>query len=220
MGIFKRIFTIIKAYVNQWLNRVEDPQKLLDQSLQDMEENLRRAKVDLARAIADEKRLNKQLESNTSQAEQWQAKAVLAVKSGNDELAREALKRKQSYDALVKDFEGHWKSQKDAVDALKESLRVLQNKIEEAKRKRNLLVSRQQRALLQQKVHEAIQSASALDPSSTLSKMEEKISTLEAESAALESLENDSLEERFKSLEASSGVENELAALKEKHLSE
>jgi len=220
MGIFKRISMVIRSFVNRLLDRVEDPEKILDQALNEMEENFRRSKVDLARTIADEKRLKKQLDQNRDQAEQWSAKAVLAVKKGDDNLAREALKRKNSYEVLTKEIEEHWRTQKDITDQLKDSLRQLQMKIDEAKRKRNLLVTRRQRALLQKKVYESLKSASGSNPASTFNKLEEKISSLEAESAALESLEQDTLEEKFKALSATSNVENQLSDLKKKFLPE
>jgi len=218
MNIFKRLAQVIRAYINTFLDRVEDPEKLLDQALTEMEENFRQSKVDLARAIADEKRLKTQLEQNKKQVDHWAASAILAVQKGDDDLAREALKRKNNYAALQLELETHWRSQNEMTEKLKDGLRKLQLKIEEAKRKRNLLISRQQRALLQKKVYEALHSGSAGSPSTTLNKLEEKISHLEAESAALENLEGDSLDERFKSLELSDELEHELKELKNKYL--
>ncbi|MBN2385289.1 PspA/IM30 family protein [bacterium] len=220
MDIFTRIYTVIQAYINKFLDRVEDPEKLLDQALSDMEEGFRQSKVELARAIADEKRLRKQLDQNIDQVKEWGAKAILAVQKGDDDLAREALKRKNSYETLQQELESHWHAQKDVTDKLKDGLKTLQLKIDEAKRKRNLLLSRQQRAMLQKKVYEALHSGSANSPSQTLNKLEEKISLLEAESSALENLEHDSLDDRFKSLEASDDLENELSALKKKYLAD
>lgn len=209
---------IIKSYINNFLNKVEDPEKLLDQALSEMEENYRRSKVELAKAVADEVRLKKKLTENTTLSEEWEVKAVLAVKKGNDDLAREALKLKARYDEIILQIGESWKFQKEATDNLKNSLKQLQMKIDEAKRKRNLLVTRQQRALLQKKIYTTINSANGTNPLSTLNQMEEKIANLEAESEAIKSLGGDSLDEKFNSLQANSDLEKRLSELKKKYL--
>jgi len=218
MNMVKRIITTVKAWINHLLDRAEDPEKVLNQALTEMEESFRRAKVDLARAMADQKRLENQVRHNRDRVKEWNAKAILAVQKGNDELAREALKRKSSYESLKSELNTHLKSQSQVTDQLKDSLRSLQLKIEEMRRKKNLLISRQQRALLQQKINESLKATSTKDPGYILNKLEEKINNLEAESAALESIESSSLEEKFKALENSSDLEDELSDLKRQYL--
>ena len=111
---------------------------MLNQVLVDMKTQLVEAKKQVAVAIGDEKRLKKQWDEQVAQGKEWERKAMLAVQAGDDELAKEALFRQKEHDELSLQFEQQWVSQKDAVDKLKVQLRILTNKIEEAKRKRNI----------------------------------------------------------------------------------
>ncbi|MCA9696150.1 MAG: PspA/IM30 family protein, partial [Myxococcales bacterium] len=142
MGLFGRLGTLIRSNINELINRAEDPEKMLNQVLADMKTQLVEAKKQVAVAIADEKRIKKQHEQELAKAQEWERKAMLAVRAGNDDLARAALARKAEHDELAATFKEQWEAQKQAVEQLKEALRGLDGKIEEAKRKRNILVSR------------------------------------------------------------------------------
>src|SRR5688500_14461094 len=146
MGIFARLGTLIKSNLNDLISKAEDPEKMLNQVLIDMNQQLVEAKKQVAVAIADEKRLQKQFEQENEKAKEWERKAMLAVQSGNDELAKEALVRKQEHDNIQGQYQQQWIGQKGAVDKLKDALRLLSNKIEEAKRKKNILIARKKRA--------------------------------------------------------------------------
>ena len=147
MGFFGRMATLIKSNINDLISKSEDPEKMLNQVIVDMNTQLVEAKKQVAVAIADEKRLQKQLQNETSVAEEWQRKAMLAIRAGDDELAKEALLRKKEHDQLGATFQDQWQKQKNATDQLKLALRALNNKIEEAKRKKNVLIAQQRRAL-------------------------------------------------------------------------
>jgi phage shock protein A len=214
MGIFKRIADVFKSNVNDLIDKAEDPEKMLEQITREMEVNFREAKVQVAKAIADEKKLASQLEQNKLQAADWEKKAVAAVQQGRDDLAKEALKRKNSFAELAAGFEKQWQDQKNVSESLKTSLRTLESKIDEAKRKRNLLIARSKRAEAQQTIHSAMSKMTDNGAFATFARMEDKVSEIEARTSATIELETDTMEDQFKQLEAGSGVDDELAALK------
>ena len=206
MGLFSRLGTLIKSNINDLISKAEDPEKMLNQVLVDMKTQLVEAKKQVAVAIGDEKRLKKQWDEQQGQAKEWERKAMLAVHAGDDELAKEALLRQKEHEDLAAQFEAQWISQKDAVDKLKDQLRVLNNKIEEAKRKRNILVARQKRAEAQKTIQATMAGLSDTSAFDTFERMAEKIEQIEAEAEAgtelSGDLQGDSLTQRFKALEA------------------
>lgn len=214
MGIFKRISDVFKSNVNDMIDKAEDPQKMLDQMVRDMQSNFREAKVQVAKAIADEKKLYVQYEQNKKQASEWEKKAIMAVEQGRDDLAKEALKRKNSYVELTTGFETQWQEQKKVSDQLKTNLRSLENKIDEAKRKKNLLIARAKRAEAQKTIHGAMSKMSDNGAFATFARMEDKVMEIEAHTSASLELDTDTIEDQFQALEAGSGVDDELAALK------
>jgi phage shock protein A len=222
MGIFARLKTLISSNVNDVINKAEKPEKMLNQLIIDMNEQLIESKRAVAMAIADEKKLEREKENQAAQSREWERKAMLAVQAGKDDLAKEALLRKQEYDNAHQEYQKQWESQKASVEKLKESLRDLQNRIEEAQRKKNLLVARAKRAEAQQKIQSTISSVSgnrsAFD---AFDRMSQRVDQLEAEADATQELEdfssNNNLEKKFKELEKSdSSADLLLADLKEK----
>lgn len=221
MGIFQRLSTVIKSNINDAISKAEDPEKMLTQLLLDMSEQYTRAKSEVARAIADEKRLKKEYEIQERKANEWGSKAELAVRAGNDTLAIEALKRKAEYEGIALKYEEEWKVQKLATDKLKSSLKELSNKIEEAKRKKNLLIARAKRAEAQKSIHSTMASLNDTSVFDTFNRIGEKVDSLEYEADATVELDNlsqkDKLEAEFDKLnEEDSVVLDQLAALKEK----
>jgi phage shock protein A len=220
MGLFGRLGTLIRSNINELINRAEDPEKMLNQVLVDMKGQLVEAKKQVAIAIADEKRIKKQYEQELAKAADWEKKAMLAVRAGNDDLARAALARKAEHDELAATLREQWEAQKQSVEQLKEALRSLDAKIEEAKRKRNILVSRQKRAQAQATINRTLSQLNSSDSyDSTFARMDERVTQLEAEAEAtaeLGALPEASLETQFKALEAGSSVDSELEALKQK----
>src|SRR5438132_998790 len=205
MGLFSRLGALIKSNINDLISKAEDPEKMLNQVLVDMKTQLVEAKKQVAVAIGDEKRLKKQWDEQQTLAKDWERKAMLAVHAGDDELAKEALLRQKEHEDLAAQFEAQWISQKDAVDKLKDQLRVLNNKIEEAKRKRNILVARQKRAEAQKTIQATMAGLSDTSAFDTFERMAEKIEQIEAEAEAgtelAGDLQGDSLTQRFKALE-------------------
>ncbi len=216
MGLFSRMSDIFKANINELIDRAEDPAKLMDQMVREMQENLREAKIQVAKAIADEKKLHHQLKQNEVQSKNWESKAMLALKKGDERLAKEALKQKKTYDNLSGSVRGQWEEQNTLSSKLKDNLRALESKIDEARRKKEILIARQKRAEAQKKIHEVMTGLNDNSAFATFDRMEQRVMEIEAQADAAVELEVDSLDDQFKALESSSEVDDELAALKAK----
>jgi phage shock protein A len=190
------------------INKAENPEKMLNQLIIDMNEQLIESKKAVAMAIADEKKLERETLNQQAQAQEWERKAMLAVRAGQDDLAKEALLRKQEYENNYVEYKKQWEAQKASVEKLKESLKELQNKIEEAQRKKNLLIARAKRAEAQQKIQKTISSVAGNKSAfEAFDRMAQKVDQLEAEADAAKELEDFSkdtnLEKRFAALEKS-----------------
>jgi len=220
MGMFKRLADLIKSNLNDLISRSEDPEKMLNQIVLDMSNQLLEAKRQVAQSIADEKRLQKQVEQETTNAAEWERRAMLAVRSGDDALAKEALSRKKEHQTLAEQFQDQWQKQKTAVEQLKLALRALNNKIEEAKRKKNLLIARKKRAEAQKAIQETMTGLKNASAFETFDRMAGRIEQMEAEAEAHaelnEEASGDTLAHKFLELEVTKGAEEDLTALKRK----
>ena len=220
MGIFSRLAQLIKSNLNDLISRSEDPEKMLHQIVLDMNTQLIEAKKQVAASIADEKRLYKQYEAETAEATEWERRAMVAVRAGNEELAKEALARKRQHDEMQATLKDQWDKHKKNVDQLKQALRLLNDKIEEAKRKKNVLVARKKRAEAQKAIHETMHGLRDQSAFETFNRMEQKIDQIEAEAEAqtdlAEEYSGDVLASQFSKLERSAGAEDDLSALKRK----
>ncbi len=208
MGIFKRFKTVVKANINDIISKAENPEKVLNQLIIDMNEHLIDSKKSVATAIADEKRLERQVNENRMKAEDWEKKAMLAVRAGKDDLAKEALLRKQEYAKYNQELKPQWEAQHESVSQLKDSLKQLQRKIEEARRKKNILIARAKRAEPQKTIQATMGSVGDTSAFDAFDRMAAKVEQIEAEADATAELismnsEEKSLEEEFKQLESS-----------------
>ena len=220
MGIFSRLATLIKSNLNDMISKAEDPEKMLNQVITEMTEQLANAKKQVAVSIADSHRLGKTVENEQQQAKEWERKAMMAIRAGNDELAKEALNRKREHDTLATTMGEQWEKQKTAVEQLKNALRALNNKIEEAKRKKNVLIARKKRAEAQKAIHETMAGLKNQSSFETFDRMAQKIDQMEAEADAsaeiAEEYSGDQLAHKFDKLENTAGADDDLAALKQK----
>src|SRR3954469_750568 len=223
MGIFDRFSSLLKSNINDLISRAEDPEKMLTQILADMRGQLVKAKQQVASAIADEKRLRDQADVEYKQAGEWEQRAMLAVKETRDDLAKQALVRHSEHMSHGQQLEQTWEQHRLETEKLKNSLRDLNDKIEEAKRKKNLLVARQRRAQAQQRIAETMSSMSEKSAFEAFARMEERIETnerqLKASAEIEEEFTGDTLQRDFKQLEkgaVSVSVDNQLLALKQK----
>ena len=212
--MFERIAMVFKAMVNALLGKVEDPQMMLEQTYQELQSNLIQVRQAVAQAIATEKQLEQQLQKNKDQAATWQNRAAMAVQQGNDDLARQALQRKQHYAQSVTDLEAQLKGQKEATAGLRQRLTELESEVQKAYTKKQVLIARDKAAQATSKANEILSKTTASGALSVMERMESKVAEKEARAAALAELSGDTLEKQFKSFEGQSDVEMELLALK------
>ncbi len=222
MGIFQKLSTVIKSNINDLISRAENPEKMLNQIIIDMRDQLAKAKREVAAAIADERKLKSQLDGEVKQAREWQQRAMIAVREGRDDLAKQAIVRQQQHTDHAHSLQQTWQAQAAETEKLKGSLRMLNDKIEEAKRKRNLLIAKQKRAQAQRRIHETMAGLSDTSAFEAFNRMADKIEEEErrtiAHAEVTEAITGDTLEQEFLRLEAgstSADVEDQLLALKQ-----
>lgn len=211
MSIFHKISTLFRSNINDLIARAENPEKMLNQIILDMRDQLARAKREVAAAIADERKLRTQLDEEVKQTGDWERRAMLAVREGRDDLAKQALLRQQEHADRARALDETWRSQAAETEKLKTSLKQLNDKIEEAKRKRNLLIAKQKRAQAQKRIHETMSGLSDSSAFEAFNRMADKIEESERRALAAgevsEALQGDSLEAEFRNLESGDSTE-------------
>src|ERR1700733_8299145 len=213
--MFDRLANLFKAMVNAVMGRMEDPAMMLEQTYQDLQSNLIQVRQAVAQAIATEKQLEQQLQKNKDQAETWQNRAAMAVQQNNDDLAKQALQRRQQYVQAAADLETQLKTQKEATATLRQRLTDLEAEVQKAYTKKQVLIARDKAAQATSKANEILSKTSASGAMSVIEKMETKVQEREARAAALSDLSSDNLEKQFKNLEHKTDVDMELLALKQ-----
>ena len=220
MGLFDRLSTLLRSNINDLISRAENPEKMLNQLIVDMKTQLAKAKQQVASAIADEKKLQADAESMKKQAEDWERRAMLAVQEGRDDLAKQALMRYNEHLQGAQQLHETWVKHKAETEALKLSLRQLNDKIEEAKRKKNILVARAKRAEAQQRIQETMSGMSDKSAFESFERMAEKIEATERKALAAaelnEEVSGDFLARQFEALEYKGSSEQQLLELKTK----
>lgn len=216
MGILDRVSTLLRANINDLIDRAEDPEKVIKQLLADMHNQLVQVKTQVAASIADEKQLFQRQQENYAKAQEWQRKAELAVERGQDDLAREALQRRNTFQQTADGFREQHEAQTANVATLKEALQALEAKVQEAETKKDLLIARSRRAKAETSIRTTL---SGLDSGGALAgfeRMEDKVKMQEARASALSEMDTDTVDQRFAMLEQESEVDEQLAALKAK----
>lgn len=218
MGLFDRIMRVIRSQINSLISKAEDPEKILEQTVMEMQEDLIQVRQAVAQAIATQKRTERQYDRTQSTAEEWYKRAQLALQKGDDRLAKEALTRRQSYQQTANSLKVQIQGQTEIVDQLKKNMRGLEGKISEAKTKKDLYIARARSAQASEKLSEMLGGLNTNNAMSAFERMEEKVIELEARSEAIASLGTDDLEQQFNSLESVNDVDDELAAMKQQLL--
>lgn len=226
MSIFKRISDVVKSNVNSALDAAEDPRKVLEQTIIDMEGEHKKAKQKLLESMTLLKQTEKQAETMRKTANEWEQKAMAALKAGSDDLARQALGEKGKFDAMATEAENGVAAQKGSNEALKEQIISLERKVQEAKSKKDELIARLNAAEMKKKQaaiaagtgSNAVSDATAFD---TFDRMVNKIENSEAEVEARAELMGTSavssqVDAELKKLTAAQTGEDALAALKAK----
>ncbi len=218
MGLFDRLWRVIRANINSLVGAAEDPEKILEQAVMDMQEDLIQIRQAVAGAIAAQKRTERQCSQAESTAGEWYQRAQLALQKGEENLAREALTRKKSYQETATAMKASLGQQNTVVTQLKENMRTLESKIYEAKSKKDMYIARARSAASSERLQEMMGNLSTGSALSAFERMEEKVMQLEARSEAIAELGTNDLEKRFLSLEAGGDVDAELEAMKTKML--
>ena len=218
MGILDRLSTMLRSNINDLIAKAENPEKMLNQLISDMRAQLAKAKQEVASAIADEKKLQAEAEREKKQAEDWERRAMLAVQEGRDDLAKQALMRYNEAMQGAQQLHETWVKHKAETESLKGSLRQLNDKIEEAKRKKNILVARARRAEAQQRIQETMSGMSDKSAFESFERMTEKIEQQERKAIASAELQNefegDQLMQQFQALEYKGAPDQQLLELK------
>ena len=219
MPIFEKIRRIVKSNINDLLDRVEDPEKILDQLLEDMQRDLKEAKIQVAAAIRDGNKLDAQYNENKQSAEKWEKRAIVFIQNGDDARAKESLLRKRSFSDLAESYLEQLEAQKESISVLKDGLATLEAKIEEAKHKRALLVARKKQAETEKAIHQTVAKISDSNAISAFDRIQDRILDAEADAEALREVEQLSTENSLLSSlkpDPSDEIEDELAELKAK----
>jgi phage shock protein A len=226
MGILDRIGTIIRANINDLLDGAEDPEKMLDQFIRDMESGIRDAREEVVEAMANEKRMAAQVERLEQEAQEWESKAETALRADDEELARAALLKAEELSRQAEVARQNWEGQKEQVAALQDQLKALEDKLKNTKQRRDVLLARYQMTRAETKV--ALTGAGLGKAEKALAeyeRMEEQI-LMEAEKAearaelAAASLEAEVRLDEYEKMEAEQRIEERLAALKARLASE
>lgn len=214
MGLFDRLSRVVRSNLNDMISKAEDPEKILEQAVTDMQEDLIQLRQAVARTIAEQKRTEQKYNQDQAEANKWEQRAKLALTKGDESLAREALQRKKTFTETATILKQQLDQQVTQVDSLKRNLIALESKISEAKTKKNMLKARATAAKAQEELQSTLSGIDTTSAMSAFERMEEKVLSLEARSQAIGELGGVGIEQQFAQLEAGSGVDDELAALK------
>lgn len=219
-GIVKRVMNVIRGKSNTVLEKLEKPEEQLSVFIDDLNRQMSSLQKSVAAAMADEKRLKMQLDDLYQKADNWEKKAIMALKGGEEGLAREALLQKEESEGQVPPIRQAWEVQKEATQKLKQSLSLAKGRVEEAKRKYTLLVAKYKTAETTQKLSQQLSSQADDSAAQMMERLNDRILRIESETEANMELVGDSdttdLEARFAKLEKKSRGDQALAQLKEK----
>lgn len=214
MGILDRMSRLIRANINDLIDRAENPEAMLNELLREMATNIRDARVQVANMIAQEKELEADLKDAQRDSREWERRAELAVTSGKDDLAREALRRRRDAESIATVYATQLASQQEMVTKLKQQLKMLEAKHDEAESKRDVLIARHRANQAQRQMTETLSTLPGLDSLGELDRMERRIRQEESKTQALGELQSEDVEWQFAELDSDEDIEGELAALK------
>lgn len=217
MGLLDRFGRVIRANLNSLVNQAEDPEKILEQTVQEMQEDLIQLRQAVAQAIATQKRTERQCSQAHTNAEEWYRRAQLALQKGDEVLAREALSRRKALQDMAEALQAQMDQQSSVVGKLKENMRTLEGKLTEARTKKDMYIARARSAKASQRLNEMLGNVGTRDSMAAFERMEQKVLQMEAQADAVAELSAGSdIEKQFKALESGNSVDSELATLKAK----
>jgi phage shock protein A len=206
MGILGRLGSLVRANVDDLITQSEDPEKMLSQALREMAVQLVDIRKKVIVAAADERRFRQDWQRELERARHWKERAMMAVRHGEDGLAKEALLRRREHEALAEEYQRQWEAQRRGVDQLRVALQALDHKIRDARHRRGLLLAKLRRAEAQKAIQETLSGLETASAFETLDRIERRVEQMEAEADAAaelnEQMTGDVLRQRFAALEA------------------
>ena len=216
MALLERVAALVRANLNDLIDKAEDPEKMLKQVILDMQNQLLQVKTQVAIALADQHLLAKKAQENEERQAEWMTKAEIAVDRKDDDLARGALERAMSYRELAESFRQQVTDQKAEVETLKSALSKLEQKLTEARSRVELLIARERRARAGRKAGEAKRALEAGANGNGFDRLKEKVDRAEALNAAYREISGDTIEDRFAAIEKETQIEKLLTELKQR----
>lgn len=222
MNLFDRFTRVAKSNLNNIVKNLEDPEKVMNQAVEDMQADLVKVRQSYAEVTATQRRLLKQKEQADALANDWYQRAQLALQKNEDGLAKEALTRRQQQMDVVQDLQKQVDAQTSAIDQLYSSMQMLESKIMEAKAKKDQMIARARTAQSTQKVNDMLSGVTGKTSMDAFTRMEEKVEALEASAEVSAEMGNlnalpgggGDLEKEFKMLESGDAVDEELKRMK------
>jgi len=214
MALLERVTTLVRANLNDLVDKAEDPEKMIKQIILDMENQLLQVKTQVAVSIADQHVLEKKQKENEEAEQQWTRRTELAVDNGDDALARAAIERSMSYKTTAESFRQQVEDQKSQVETLRQALIRLQQKLDEAKAKSDILVAQHRRSRALGKATDAGRAIGDGSNAAAFDRMKNKVQHTEAATQASSELLSDDVNGKFAAMEKESEIDRQLAELK------
>jgi phage shock protein A len=216
MALLERVSTLVRANLNDLIDKAEEPEKMIKQVILDMQNQLLQVKTQVAIAIADQHLLEKKQKENEDKVAEWMRKADLCVEKKEDDLARASLRRAESYRELKENFMQQVADQKAQVENLKSALRQLEQKLTEAEGKADVLMAQHRRARAVGKASDARLASGNGSKTAAFDRMKSKVARSEAVSQAKSEIAGENIDDRLAALEKEDRIEQLLAELKTK----
>jgi phage shock protein A len=216
VGILTRVRRIVSANVNDVVDKAENPEKMVKQLIREMEQSIAEIRAGAANALANQKKLERKEAENAAEAQRWDNRAAVALEKGDEDLARQALRRKKIYADLEQCFTEQVESQERTVEALKASLDALHTKLDEARARAKLVIARSRRTKVQKKVARVAGKVGSASAFREFERLAERVDDEELTVAAEAELDVDTLEDKFRRDEEDAEVDFELQELRER----
>jgi phage shock protein A len=218
MNMFDRFKRVAEANINNVLGKMEDPEKVLAQAVEDLQKDLVTIRQSYAEVMATQKRMQRQKDQADELTEEWYERAQLALENDDDELAREALTRRQQQADASAGLADQITIQTDSLGKLYDSMTQLETKISEARAQKDQMIARARTAKTATKVNDMLSSVTGSTSMDAFERMKEKVEMLETQAEVSSQLQfgasTTDMESRFKELETGSAVDDELAKMK------
>ena len=216
MALLERVSTLVRANLNDLIDKAEDPEKMIKQVILDMENQLLQVKTQVAISIADQHVLERKLKENQENERQWMRRAELAVDKKDDALARAAVERSMSYKSMAASFQQQVEDQKTQVENLKTALLKLQQKLAEAQGKSDMLIAQHRRSRALGKATNASLTMGGQSKAAAFDRMKNKVVHTEAAAQANADLLADDVDDRFAAMEKQEKIDQVLEEIKSK----